>query len=207
MGQLVQVEHSTHLVDLAVALADDAAVVADHHVAEILVEGFGLRQPEAQAQLEQTLRPQVSQSKSLSHDIFKPPVRSLFLVGFRQIQIVLPDILQQGGTHQKRQREKGETTQSLSLLNARNWLCVLIDTAINHPEGFLSSLIREIKVRGVSVQDIFSFDFRLSTRFHVFSKSIQTLKNIIFRFNFEVKNREKQAFQLQSSTFVKQIAV
>lgn len=119
VGQLVQVEHGTHLVDLTVALADDAIVVADHHVAEILVEGFGLRQPEAQAQLEQTLWPQVSQSKSLSHDIFKPPVRSLFLVGFRQIQIVLPDILQRGRDAPMRKRGKGETKQSLSLFECQ----------------------------------------------------------------------------------------
>lgn len=96
VGELVQVEDGTHLVDLAVAAADDAPVVGDHEVAEVLVEGSGLRQPEAQAQLEQTLRPQVSQSESLRHDVFKPPVGSLFLVGFRQIQIVLPDILQRG---------------------------------------------------------------------------------------------------------------
>ncbi len=85
VGQLVQVEHSAHLAALTVAFTGDAAVVADHVVSEILIEGFGLRQPEAQAQLEQPLWLQVSQSKSLSHDIFKPPVRSLFLVGFRQI--------------------------------------------------------------------------------------------------------------------------
>ena len=91
---MVQAEHSTHLAELTVTFAGDAAVVVDHEVAEIQVEGFGLRQPEAQAQLEQALWLQVSQSKSLGHDIFKPPVRSLFLVGFRQVQIVLPDILQ-----------------------------------------------------------------------------------------------------------------
>lgn len=80
-------------------------------MAEVLVEGFGLWQPEAQAQLEQALWPQVSQSKSLGHDIFKPPVGSLFLVGFRQIQIVLPDVLQRGRKAQReseggRKREK-----------------------------------------------------------------------------------------------------
>lgn len=92
--QLVQVEHSTHLADLAASLTGNAAIVVDHVVAEILVEGFGLRQPEAQAQLQEALWLQVRQSKSLRHDIFKPPVGSLFLIGFRQIQIVLPDILQ-----------------------------------------------------------------------------------------------------------------
>lgn len=60
VGQLVQVEHSTHLADLTVSFTDDAAVIADHVVTEILVKGFGLRQPEAQAQLEQALWLQVS---------------------------------------------------------------------------------------------------------------------------------------------------
>lgn len=80
---MVQVEHSTHLADLAASLTGDTAIVVDHVVSEILVEGFGLWQPEAQAQLEEALWLQVSQSKSLSHDIFKPPVGSLFLIGFR----------------------------------------------------------------------------------------------------------------------------
>ena len=89
-------------------------------MAEIHGEGFGLRQPEAQAQLEQALWPQVSQSKSLSHDIFKPPVRSLFLVGFRQIQIVLPDILQR----EKSTEREGERKKSLSLFEyQKQFLC------------------------------------------------------------------------------------
>lgn len=112
VGQLVQVEHSTHLADLTVSFADDAAVVADHVVREILVKGFGLRQHEAQAQLEQALWLQVSQSESLSHDIFKPPVGSLFLVGFRQIQIVLPDILHTERKAPKRGRERVEGKKS-----------------------------------------------------------------------------------------------
>lgn len=117
VGQLVQVEHSAHLSDLTLAVTDDAAVVAHHVVTEILVEGFGLRQPEAQAQLEQALWLQVSQSESLGHDIFKPPVRSLFLVGFRQIQIVLPDILQRGRKSTKREREgrKKQVFESFSM--------------------------------------------------------------------------------------------
>ena len=107
VGQLVQVEHSTHLADFTVPVTDDAAVVSDHVVPEVLVEGSGLRQPEAQAQLEQAPRPQVSQSKRLSHDIFEPPVGPLFLIGFRQIQIVLPDILQMERKAPKREGGEG----------------------------------------------------------------------------------------------------
>ena len=91
---LVQTEHSTHLIDLTAATTGYTTVIVDHEVIEIFFKGFCLRQPEAQAQLKQALWMEVSQSKSLSHDIFKPPIGSLFLVGFRQIQIVLPDILQ-----------------------------------------------------------------------------------------------------------------
>lgn len=69
-------------------------------MAEVGVEGFGLWLQKAQAQLKEALWLQVSQSERFSHDIFKPPVGLLFLVGFRQIQIVLPDILQ-------RERERG----------------------------------------------------------------------------------------------------
>lgn len=101
VGQSVQVEHCTHLVDLTVTLADRADVVTNHEVCEIRVEALGLRHPEAEAQLQQAVRPQVAQSKRLRHDVFEAPVRPLFLVGFRQIQIVLPDILQ-GGTEKRK---------------------------------------------------------------------------------------------------------
>lgn len=108
--------------DFTGSLTDDAAVEADHEVSEILVKGFGLRQPEAQAQLKQALWLQVTQSKSLSHDIFKPPVGSLFLVGFRQIQVVLPDILQRGRRAPKEMGEGGGG--SLGLFESQNlFLC------------------------------------------------------------------------------------
>lgn len=93
VGQLVQVEDGTHLVHFAVALADDAAVVADHEVAEVFSEGGRARLQEAAYQPQQAGRPQVSQSESLRHGVFQPPVGPLFLVGFRQIQVVLPDVL------------------------------------------------------------------------------------------------------------------
>lgn len=125
VGELVQVEHGTHLADLAVALTGDAAVVVDHVVTEVPAEGFGLRQQEAQAQLEQASWPEVSQSESLGHDIFQPPIRSLFLVGFRQIQIVLPDILQGGRKAPRRERKK-------SFEPFFKGLCVPTGTGINH---------------------------------------------------------------------------
>lgn len=106
VGLLVQVEHGTHLLDFTVSSTDDAAVVVDHEVAEIRVKGFGLWLQKAQAQLKEALWLQVSQSESFSHDIFKPPVGLLFLVGFRQIQIVLPDILQRGREKQQKERER-----------------------------------------------------------------------------------------------------
>lgn len=128
VGLLVQVENGTHLVDLAAPITDDAAAVVDHEVGEVLIEGFALRQQEAQAQLKQTFRLQVSQSKSLGHDVFQPPVGLLFLVGFRQIQIVLPDILQRGRKepHRRRQREKERQFES------QNQVLCLIGTVINH---------------------------------------------------------------------------
>lgn len=98
---LVQVEHGAHLSDLTAASTGDAAVVADHEVGEVSVEGFGLWQQKAQAQLQKTLWLQVSQPKGSGHDVFQLPVRSLFLIGFRQIQIVLPDILQKGERQQR----------------------------------------------------------------------------------------------------------
>lgn len=61
-----------------------------------------MRQPEAQAQLQQAARLQVRQTEGLRHDIFKPPVGPLFLVGFRQIQEVLPDVLQRRETQNRR---------------------------------------------------------------------------------------------------------
>lgn len=67
-------EHRAHLSYLTVSFTGDAVVVVDHEVTEILVEGFGLRQAEAQAQLEEALWLEVSQSKSLSQDIFQPPI-------------------------------------------------------------------------------------------------------------------------------------
>lgn len=103
---LVQVENGTHLADLAASITDDAVAVVDHEVGEVLIEGFALRQHEAQAQLKQAFRLQVAQSKSLGHDVFQPPVGPLFLVGFRQIQIVLPDILQRGRKEPHRRRDK-----------------------------------------------------------------------------------------------------
>lgn len=111
VGQLVQEQHGTHLVDPAVPLTGGAAVVTDHEVCEVALEGGGLRQPEAQAQLQEAARPQVSQSKRLRHDVFQPPVRLLFLVGFRQIQIVLPDVLQ--GRRRERERERDGEKRSL----------------------------------------------------------------------------------------------
>lgn len=106
VGRLVQVEHGAHLVDLTVAVTDDAAVVADHEVAEVHVEGFAVWQHEGPAQQQQAVWPQVGQSKSLRHDIFQPPVGPLFLVGFRQIQVVLPDILRRGGRKQPLRRSQ-----------------------------------------------------------------------------------------------------
>lgn len=100
VGRPVQVEDGTHLVHLAVALADDAAVVAHHEVAEVFSEARRARSQEAASQPQQARRPQVSQSESLGHGVFQPPVGPLFLVGFRQIQVVLPDVLH------KREKEK-----------------------------------------------------------------------------------------------------
>lgn len=133
VGELVQEEHGTHLVEPAVALAGGAAVVTDHEVGEVAAEGGGLRQPEAQAQFQQAGRPQVGQSKRLRHDVFQPPVGLLFLVGFRQIQIVLPDVLEG-----RRRREK-ESFQS------SEGFCLLIDSVINHQEGFRSSFRPEAR--------------------------------------------------------------
>lgn len=121
--QLVQVEHGTHLVHLAVALADDAAVVADHEVAEVFSEVGRARLQEAASQLQQADRPQVSQSESLGHGVFQPPVGPLFLVGFRQIQVVLPDVLHTGK----------EEKQPLSLAQSQQTaFCLLTDAVINH---------------------------------------------------------------------------
>ena len=103
VGLLVQEEHGTHLVDPAVSLTGGAVVVTDQEVCEVALKGGGLRQPEAQAQLQEAARPQVSQAKRLRHDVLQPPVGLLFLVGFRQIQIVLPDVLQ----GRKRGRKRG----------------------------------------------------------------------------------------------------
>lgn len=114
VGRLVQVEHGTHLVHLAAPLTGDAAVVSDHVVAEVLVEGRGRRQVEGQAQLEEALWLQVNHSKIPSHDIFKPPVGPLFLVGFRQIQVVLPDILQRGRKAPE-ERQRRRKNKSLSV--------------------------------------------------------------------------------------------
>lgn len=100
--ELVQEQHRTHLVEPTVPLTGGAAVVADHEVGEVPLEGRFLRQPEAQAQLQEAVGPQVSQSKRLRHDVFQPPVGLLLLVGFRQIQIVLPDVLQ--GRWRERER-------------------------------------------------------------------------------------------------------
>lgn len=105
VGLLVQVEHGAHLSDLTAPLAGDPAVVADHEVREVQLEALGLRQQEAQAQLEETLWLQVRQTEGSGHDVFQLPVGPLFLVGFRQIQIVLPDILQ--GARKAAERGRG----------------------------------------------------------------------------------------------------
>lgn len=104
VGELVQEEHGTHLIDPAVSLTGGAAVVTDQEVCEVAPEGCSLRQPEAQAQLQEAARPQVSQSKRLRHGVFQPPVGLLFLVGLCQVQIVLPDVLQ--GRRRERKRER-----------------------------------------------------------------------------------------------------
>lgn len=49
VGELVQVEHGTYLLQPAGSLTGGAAVVADEEVCEVALEGGGLRQPEAQA--------------------------------------------------------------------------------------------------------------------------------------------------------------
>lgn len=116
-------EDGTHLVHLAAALADDAAVVADHEVAEVPGEAGGAGLQEAASQPQQAGRPQVSQSKSLGHGVFQPPVGPLFLVGFRQIQVVLPDVLH-GAEEEK---------QPLSLAQSQQTaFCLLTDAVINH---------------------------------------------------------------------------
>lgn len=106
VGLLVQVKHRAHLVDLTASITGDSIIVADHKVAEILVKRFGLWQQEAQAQLKKTFWLQVFQPKSLGHDVFQPPVGLLFLVGLRQIQVVLPDILQRDRKAQKETKEE-----------------------------------------------------------------------------------------------------
>jgi len=144
------VQRRTHLAELAVALARRGAVVRHRVVTEVHGEGLGARRREAPGEPQEAGGPQVGQPEGLRHGVLQTPRRTPALVGFRQIQEVLPDILQEGGgdnegergrerereREREGERERGRERERENVfrvgLKASHSSCVLIGSVINH---------------------------------------------------------------------------